>query len=186
MSHVAVIFLTDLPHVLRLPAFDDSGRGHHHLAIPISMATHLSANHIRTITSPPGCSCAISDGHSAPRRSSAILPPPTARGTTLNKDKCIYSFNSGLHDFSQDSYTHSISKKVFLYWSISYPLVDLLCSACMILPLPPSRAFWTVLMHFHRAAHLSQTRSYIWDHFMLHEYISRLSLWSHSALERRQ
>lgn len=85
-SPLCTCILMLIPPLPRLPAFDDSGRGRLHSAVPVPVATHLPAHRLCTAASPPGGSCAVHDGHPPQRRSSAILPPPSSRGKGLNED----------------------------------------------------------------------------------------------------
>lgn len=119
--------------LLRLPAFDDSVRVRHHLAVPIPVATHLPAHCFCTAASPAGCSCAIPDGYPAQRRSSAILPPPAAWGTELNRDLMRLRFTKKhLKIFCQTG-------------TLFQPFTDPLWAACTtVCPLPPG--CWTEMM----------------------------------------
>ncbi len=164
-----------ISHLLRLPAFDDSGRGRHHFAIPIPVATHLPAHCFCTTASPPGCSCAVPHWYPAQRRSSAIRSPPPTRGTELNRDlMCNASVVSCV-----DTPVGISACRHF-----TFILKDLICRlerSLSSLPVPSvlhARQFALCLRHVKLTWHgsLSRIKSCTQDHFMLHEYPTEASL----------
>lgn len=74
MSFNPLVFLV----CRRLSAFDDGGRGHQYLVVPVPVATHLSAHPACTPASPLGCPCAVPHGYPAERWHSTVLPPLAA------------------------------------------------------------------------------------------------------------
>lgn len=125
-SPLCTCILMLIPPLPRLPAFDDSGRGRLHSAVPLPVATHLPAHRLCTAASPPGGSCAVHDGHPPQRRSSAILPPPSSRGKGLNEDplcKC---------DAKKDEKGCNWSVLSAVCWS------PLCCMRDSFAPLPPA------------------------------------------------
>lgn len=158
-SCLCTCILMLIPPLPRLPAFDDSGRGRLHSAVPVPVATHLPAHRLCTAASPPGGSCAVHDGHPPQRRSSAILPPPSSRGKGLNEDPlCKCDAKRMKKDVTGAS---------------CQPFADPLCAACvtvLLLCLRPVR------LGRYSPPPLSPAQSCARDRFMPHEYLAECAL----------
>lgn len=158
-SCLCTCILMLIPPLPRLPAFDDSGRGRLHSAVPLPVATHLPAHRLCTAASPPGGSCAVHDGHPPQRRSSAILPPPSSRGKGLNEDplcKC---------DAKKDEKGCNWSVLSAVCWS------PLCCMRDSFAPLPPACQTGAI-----QSPPLSPAQSCARDRFMPHEYLAECAL----------